>query len=76
LEKSRERCGTPQGRGKVDRGVGERHEVKESIRKPWIWVMMAVIVLARIPWYLPQGSVRPVFLGLPYWMFIAVFSSL
>lgn len=60
----------------MDRGGGERREVKEPIRKPWIWVTLAVIVLSGIPWYLPQGSVRPVFLGLPYWMFIAVFSSL
>lgn len=50
--------------------------MKEPIRKPWIWVTLALIVLAGIPWYLPQGTVQPVFLGVPYWMFIAVISSL
>lgn len=60
----------------MDRGGGERRAIKEPIRKPWIWVALAVIVLAGIPWYLPQGTVQPVFLGVPYWMFIAVISSL
>lgn len=60
----------------MDRGDGEMRAVKEPIRKPWIWVVVAVIVLAGIPWYLPQGTVQPVFLGLPYWMLIAVVSSL
>lgn len=60
----------------MDRGGGERSPVKEPIRKPWIWVALTVIVLAGIPWYLPRGTVQPVFLGIPYWMFIAVASSL
>lgn len=60
----------------MDRGGGERSPVKEPIRKPWIWVVLTVIVLAGIPWYLPQGTVRPVLFGVPYWMFIAVAFSL
>lgn len=60
----------------MDRRGGEGPPVKEPIRKPWIWVVLTVIVLAGIPWYLPQGTVRPIFLGIPYWMFIAVASSL
>lgn len=49
---------------------------KEPIRKPWIWVALTIILLAGIPWYLPQGTVRPLFLGFPYWMFISVAFSL
>lgn len=60
----------------MDRGDRGRRAVKEPIRKPWIWVTLTLIVLAGIPWYLPQGTVQPVFLGVPYWMFIAVISSL
>lgn len=51
-------------------------EAKEPIRKPWIWVVLAGLVLVGIPWYLPQGTVQPLVLGLPYWMIIAVISSL
>lgn len=49
---------------------------KEPVRKPWIWIVMAVIMLVGIPWYLPTGSLRPIVLGIPYWMFISVVSSL
>lgn len=60
----------------MDRSGGGRSPVKEPIRKPWIWVVITVILLSGIPWYLPQGTVRPVLFGVPYWMFIAVASSL
>lgn len=60
----------------MDRPGGERAPAKEPIRKPWIWVVIVIILLAGIPWYLPQGSVQPVFFGVPYWMLIAVVSSL
>ena len=49
---------------------------KEPVRKPWIWIVMALIMLAGIPWYLPTGSLSPVVLGLPYWMLISIVSSL
>ena len=49
---------------------------KEPVRKPWIWIVMALIMLAGIPWYLPTGSLRPVVFGLPYWMLISVIFSL
>ena len=45
---------------------------KEPIRKPWIWVLTVLILLASIPWYLPKGSIGFVLLGLPYWMLISV----
>lgn len=60
----------------MDRGSGERPPVKEPIRKPWIWIVIVIILLAGIPWYLPLGTVEPVFFGVPYWMLIAVASSL
>lgn len=49
---------------------------KEPVRKPWIWLVLAFIMLAGIPWYLPTGSLQPVVLGLPYWMLISVVFSL
>ena len=51
-------------------------QTKEPVRKPWIWIVMAIIMLAGIPWYLPEGSLSPVILGLPYWMLISIVSSL
>lgn len=45
---------------------------KEPARKPWIWVVMALVMLAAIPWYLPKGTMGFVLLGVPYWMFISV----
>lgn len=48
---------------------------KEPIRFKWIWVALAVISLASVPWYLPQGSIYPIILGFPYWAFISVVST-
>lgn len=48
------------------------HPTKEPIRKPWIWVVMVLIMLAAIPWYLPKGTIGFVLLGVPYWMLISV----
>lgn len=45
---------------------------KEPIHKPWIWVVMALILLASIPWYLPKGSIGFALLGIPYWMLISI----
>lgn len=59
-----------------NRGGEGRPAVKEPIRKPWVWAVMTFIVLAAIPWYLPQGTIGFVVLGLPYWMLISVAFSL
>jgi hypothetical protein len=63
-----------------ERSAGERpsrnRPVKEPVRKPWIWVVMAFIILAAIPWYLPSGSVEPIVFGVPYWAVISLFFSL
>ena len=47
-------------------------QIKEPIRKPWIWVALVFVMLAAIPWYLPKGTMGFVLLGVPYWMFISV----
>ena len=49
---------------------------KEPIHKPWIWVVMAFIMLAAIPWYLPKGSIGFTLLGVPLWMLISVVFTL
>lgn len=58
-----------------ERPKGDR-PVKEPIKKPWIWILMAVIMLAAIPWYLPGGAITPIILGMPYWAFISLVFSL
>jgi hypothetical protein len=49
---------------------------KEPIRFKWIWVVLAVITLAGVPWYLPKGTIYPIILGFPYWAFISVVSAI
>jgi fatty acid desaturase len=49
---------------------------KEPIRKPWIWIVLAIIMLAAIPWYLPAGSIGFVWMGIPAWMLISVVFTL
>lgn len=55
----------------VDAPAGGR-PLREPIRNPWLWVAMAVVVLAGVPLYLPTGTVRPLVGGVPYWLLISV----
>lgn len=59
----------------MDRPGAGSSATKEPIRKPWIWILLAIIVLAGVPWYLPAGTIEPVILGVPYWLLISVFFS-
>lgn len=51
-------------------------KVKEPIRKPWIWIVLVIIVMAGVPWYLPRGTFKPIILGFPYWAAISVIMSI
>jgi hypothetical protein len=55
----------------VDVPAGGR-PLREPIRNPWLWVAMAVVVLAGVPLYLPTGTVRPLVGGVPYWLWISI----
>jgi len=46
--------------------------MKEPIRKPWIWIVLVVLVLLSVPWYLPVGTYKPIVWGFPYWAFISL----
>ncbi|PVZ08530.1 hypothetical protein [Actinomycetospora cinnamomea] len=46
--------------------------LREPVRNPWLWVAMALVVLAGVPLYLPTGSIRPLVGGVPYWLLISV----
>lgn len=50
--------------------------IKEPIRKPWIWIVMGLLILFNAPWYLPVGSMEPYIFGLPYWVVISAVLSL
>lgn len=43
---------------------------------PWVWVGLLALVLAGVPWYLPEGTVGPVVLGFPVWTLVSVLSTL
>ncbi|MFB4163866.1 hypothetical protein ACE1TI_08485 [Alteribacillus sp. JSM 102045] len=53
-----------------------KKEVKEPVRKPWIWIVMGLLVLFNAPWYLPVGSMEPYIFGLPYWAWISIILSI
>ncbi|ALM54219.1 hypothetical protein [Halomonas huangheensis] len=48
---------------------------KEPIRKPWIWIVIALIIAVSVPWYWPPGTLTPIVMGLPLWALIAVIGS-
>lgn len=42
-------------------------EVKEPIRKKWIWIGLVLIVLGNVPWYFSDSMVKPYIFGFPFW---------
>ncbi len=49
--------------------------MKEPIRKKWIWWVLGALVLFNAPWFLPEGSIEPFILGVPYWVLLVVLLS-
>ncbi len=54
----------------------ENKQVKEPIRKLWIWVVLVLILVFSVPWYLPKGAIEPIIFGFPYWALISVIGTL
>lgn len=48
---------------------------REPIRKPWIWIVLAAILLVSVPWYWPPGSIEPLVFGLPLWSVVTLVGS-
>lgn len=46
-------------------------QIKEPIRKKWIWIVLAIITLGIVPWYFPERAVEPYILGFPLWAFVS-----
>lgn len=49
--------------------------IREPVRKPWIWVVVAAIVLVGVPLYFPEGDIDPLWFGVPYWLIVSVLSA-
>nr|WP_300306495.1 hypothetical protein [Halomonas sp.] len=49
---------------------------REPVRKPWIWIVIGLIIAISVPWYWPPGTLQPIVLGLPLWALIAVVGSI
>ncbi|QVQ53989.1 hypothetical protein J4H86_09930 [Spiractinospora alimapuensis] len=47
----------------------------EPIRRPWLWVVLVLILLVSVPWYWPAGTLEPVVLGLPLWAWTTLAGS-
>jgi len=54
----------------------EKKQIKEPIRKKWIWIALLLIVIGNVPGYLPVGSYEPLIFGVPYWALIILAFSL
>lgn len=50
--------------------------IKEPIKSGKLWIVLGVLFLLSVPWYLPAGSYKPIFFGLPYWVWIILLDSL
>ncbi|RNL84148.1 hypothetical protein [Halostreptopolyspora alba] len=48
---------------------------REPIRKPWIWVVLAAIILVSVPWYWPPETIHPIVFGLPLWSLVTLAGS-
>ncbi|QDI91919.1 hypothetical protein EPH95_12640 [Salicibibacter halophilus] len=53
-----------------------KKQIKEPALKPWIWIIMGLLVVFNAPWYFPEGSIEPIIFGLPYWGLISIILSL
>ncbi|MFC4001631.1 hypothetical protein ACFS2C_00855 [Prauserella oleivorans] len=60
----------------MDQRRSAPHTLVEPIRRPGIWAVMVLLMVASVPLYLPSGTVRPLVFGLPYWMVISVVATL
>ncbi|WP_170006528.1 hypothetical protein [Bacillus fonticola] len=49
-----------------------KRKIKEPVRKPWIWIVMAVIVIAGVPFWYSEDAIEPFIFGFPYWAFISL----
>ncbi|GLZ49966.1 hypothetical protein Acsp06_61510 [Actinomycetospora sp. NBRC 106375] len=55
-----------------DRAAPRSRPLREPVRNPWLWIAMAVVVVAGVPLYLPTGAIRPLVGGVPFWLLISV----
>ena len=54
----------------------KKREIKEPIRKKWIWIGLVLLILAIVPWYFPAAATEPYILGFPLWAFISTAFSI
>jgi O-antigen ligase len=48
---------------------------REPVRRPRLWVLVGIMILAGIPWYVPTGTIEPLVLGLPAWFWVSVLAA-
>jgi polyferredoxin len=54
----------------------KKEQIKEPIRKKWIWIVLFLIILGIVPWYFPKSAGEIFILGFPLWAFISTFFTL
>jgi uncharacterized membrane protein YhdT len=54
----------------------EKRQIKEPIRKKWIWIVLFFIVMGIVPWYFPKSAGEIFILGFPVWAFVSAIFSL
>lgn len=48
---------------------------REPIRRPLVWVLIGLTILAGVPWYLPSGLIEPVVAHLPGWFWLSIIAA-
>ncbi|MDA2810475.1 hypothetical protein O4J56_07485 [Nocardiopsis sp. RSe5-2] len=52
--------------------AGRPRAPREPIRRPWVWIVTAVLIVGGVPWYWPPGTVHPLVLGVPLWALVSM----
>ncbi|WP_028658727.1 hypothetical protein [Nocardioides insulae] len=51
------------------------NRMREPVRRPGIWIALVLITLAGVPFYLPEGTIDPIVLGIPLWILGSVLAA-
>lgn len=57
------------------RDLGRDMEAFPSDFRPWHGLVLGIILIAGIPWYWAEDTIRPFVLGLPVWAFVSLVMS-
>lgn len=48
---------------------------REPIQRPWLWVVIVLSVVVGVPLYLREGTIDPVWFGVPFWLIVVAIAA-